>query len=369
MILGLELTLLVFGVLAAFFALARYQHPRMAMAGLVCANVLLLGISNWAILVFLVAQAGWTALLYMAIRSLPLARAKHWAWLVFLGLVPLNLWRESTAWGLATWLAQGALVSVDGAVWYLGASFAVVKCFVILRERLSGGPFSALAGAVNLTFVPAYAAGPIYGCGPWRREALLAVTGRTLLRAMMRFGWGAAAFYILAPRVIRLGEVLALQPMGTLLEAYMRLAALYLDFSGYTAMALAMASLFGAQLPENFNRPYLATSIRDFWRRWHMSLSGFIGQYLFKPFVRKTGARGWGITFTFIVTGLWHQIGWPYLLWGLAHGLAMAGTMQPWPVWERIRTRLPVTLTVGLGWFTTMTGVAIVSYLVQKNRL
>ena len=99
---------------------------------------------------------------------------------------------------------------------------------------------------------------------------------------------------------------------------------LYFDFSGYSDMAIGIGEFFGITLPENFDYPYLACSIGEYWRRWHMSLSGWFRDYLYIPLGgnRKGKARTWLNRFlVFFATGLWHGASWTFVLWGLWHGL------------------------------------------------
>jgi len=98
---------------------------------------------------------------------------------------------------------------------------------------------------------------------------------------------------------------------------------LYYDFSGYSDMALGTARLFGIRLPLNFNSPYQATSISDFWRRWHMTLSRFLRDYLYIPLGgSRCGSvrRSANLFVTMLLGGFWHGAGWTFLLWGGLHG-------------------------------------------------
>lgn len=102
---------------------------------------------------------------------------------------------------------------------------------------------------------------------------------------------------------------------------------LYFDFSGYCDMARGIAGMFGFRLPENFDSPFRAASVREFWRRWHMTLSRFLSQYVYIPLGgnRKGKARQIGnLIVVFLVSGLWHGANWTFVLWGLMHGLAVA---------------------------------------------
>jgi alginate O-acetyltransferase complex protein AlgI len=103
---------------------------------------------------------------------------------------------------------------------------------------------------------------------------------------------------------------------------------IYCDFSGYSDIAIGIALLMGFKLMENFNSPYQATSIADFWRRWHISLSTWLLDYLFRPLQMKFRNLKCTVTLlpliiTFVLCGLWHGASWMFLFWGLLHGLYM----------------------------------------------
>jgi alginate O-acetyltransferase complex protein AlgI len=99
---------------------------------------------------------------------------------------------------------------------------------------------------------------------------------------------------------------------------------LYWDFSGYTDIALGASLLLGIRLPENFNHPYVAKDISDFWRRWHISLSAWLREYLYGPLGGLHIRRRWfAVVMTMVIAGLWHGAGWTYVLWGLLHGVAL----------------------------------------------
>lgn len=102
---------------------------------------------------------------------------------------------------------------------------------------------------------------------------------------------------------------------------------LYIDFSGYSDMAIGMAGMFGFETPENFEYPYLADSITDFWRRWHISLSSWFRDYVYIPLGgnRKGTARtALNKAIVFVLCGIWHGAGWTFLLWGAWHGVFSA---------------------------------------------
>lgn len=128
---------------------------------------------------------------------------------------------------------------------------------------------------------------------------------------------------------------------------------LYFDFSGYSDMAVGAALLFNIELPWNFNSPYKATNIQDFWRRWHITLSRWLRDYLYIPLGgnRKSGNRTMlNLFVTFLLGGLWHGAAWTFVIWGALHGLALILHR----VWSQIwHLRMPVWL----GWVLTFTFV------------
>jgi len=118
---------------------------------------------------------------------------------------------------------------------------------------------------------------------------------------------------------------------------------IYFDFSGYSDMAIGLARMFGLRLPMNFDAPYRAVSIRDFWRRWHMTLSRLLRDYLYIPLGgnRHGAARqALNVVLTMLLGGLWHGANWTFVIWGGLHGLALAGN----GLWHRAGLRMPALL-------------------------
>jgi alginate O-acetyltransferase complex protein AlgI len=103
---------------------------------------------------------------------------------------------------------------------------------------------------------------------------------------------------------------------------------IYADFSGYTDIAIGVAKMLGFRFPRNFDRPYAARSIQDFWRRWHMTLSRWLRDYLYIPLGgNRRGDRrtAWNIAITMVLGGLWHGAAWTFVLWGAYHGALLVG--------------------------------------------
>ena len=129
---------------------------------------------------------------------------------------------------------------------------------------------------------------------------------------------------------------------------------LYFDFSGYTDMAIGAALLFNIKLPINFNSPYKSTSIQEFWRRWHITLSRFLKDYIYIPLGgnRKGESRTYtNLMITFLLGGIWHGAGWTFLFWGFLHGVAIV--IQRF--WQKYGRRLPRLLA----WFITFNFINI----------
>lgn len=123
---------------------------------------------------------------------------------------------------------------------------------------------------------------------------------------------------------------------------------LYFDFSGYTDMAIGAALLFNIKLPFNFNSPYKAVSIQDFWRRWHMTLSRFLKEYIYIPLGgnRLSPKRTYlNLLATFFLAGLWHGAGWTFIAWGLLHGFALIVHRA----WAKTNIKIPTLFA----WFLT----------------
>jgi D-alanyl-lipoteichoic acid acyltransferase DltB (MBOAT superfamily) len=137
---------------------------------------------------------------------------------------------------------------------------------------------------------------------------------------------------------------------------------IYFDFSGYTDMALGLALLFGIMLPQNFNVPYRAVSLQDFWRRWHMTLSRFLRDYLYIPLGGNrygVSVQVWALFATMALGGLWHGAGLTYIAWGVAHGMGLGVCV----FWNKLKLPMPTIL----GWALTFLFVALTWVLFRAS--
>ena len=182
-----------------------------------------------------------------------------------------------------------------------------------------------------ISFFPQLIAGPIVKY----RDISDQITDRTMTldkaaEGLRRFVCGLAKKVLIANTMGRVADMMfasgtqELSILTAWLGAVCYLFQIYYDFSGYSDMAIGLGRMFGFTFKENFNYPYTAGSIQDFWRRWHISLSTWFKEYLYIPLGgnRKGKARtDLNKIFVFLMTGLWHGANWTFVIWGLWHGL------------------------------------------------
>jgi alginate O-acetyltransferase complex protein AlgI len=205
--------------------------------------------------------------------------------------------------------------------------------------------------------------------GPVLRYHLLAEQFRSRSHTFEKFSQGSLRFMmgfckkvLIADSVAPLADVMFAAQQPTLFESWLGVLAytlqIYFDFSGYSDMAIGLALMIGFKFPENFEFPYISKNITEFWRRWHMSLSNWLREYLYIPLGgnRKGIARTYfNLFITMVLGGLWHGANWTFVLWGAWHGGVLAlerylGKPQRWkeiPAWLAI----PRTLLLAMiGW-------------------
>lgn len=185
-----------------------------------------------------------------------------------------------------------------------------------------------------LCFFPRLLCGPLMGWEEHHKQyKTLHISAGNAADGLRRFVWGLSKKVLLADLLapvvneIYAADVAAVGSLGAWLAAYAYCMQLYFDFSGYSDMAIGMGKAFGFRFPENFDRPYTAHSIADFWRRWHITLGAWFKNCVYIPLGgnRKGKARtALNKSLVFLLTGLWHGFGWTYLLWGAWHALFSA---------------------------------------------
>ena len=184
--------------------------------------------------------------------------------------------------------------------------------------------------ATYISMFPQLIAGPIVRYSSVAKSlSSRRVTARNVYYGVMFFCTGLASKVLLADSVALIADRIFSTPVHNLHASAAWLGGLaysfqiFFDFSGYSSMAIGVGLLIGFKFPQNFNYPYIAKSITEFWRRWHMSLSTWFRDYLYIPL---GGNRGGGfktyrnLATVFIVTGVWHGAAWNFVIWGLWHG-------------------------------------------------
>ncbi len=249
-------------------------------------------------------------------------------------------------------------IAWDGVILPIGISFYTFQAMSYVFDVARGTAQPArrfLDFALYVTMFPQLVAGPIV------RYATIAgelVERRTrfddFAEGAQRFALGLVKKVVVADSVAPIADAAFATSGGdlTFSGAWIGLVAytiqIYFDFSGYSDMAIGLGRVLGFHFPENFDRPYSAHSITEFWRRWHMSLSSWFRDYLYIPLggnrggALRTYANLWIV---FLVTGLWHGAAWTFVLWGAWHGfLLVVERATGWR--ERTVTSLPAVMGV-----------------------
>ncbi|MFC7396637.1 MBOAT family O-acyltransferase [Chelatococcus sp. GCM10030263] len=301
---------------------------------------------NWAV-ARLFAASGRSALIVLAIT---------------LNLAVLALFKyEDFFAGLAN-LLPGVSVPELSLALPLGISFFTFHHIMYLTDLKAGKTktFDVVRYGLYIAFFPQVLAGPLVR---WS-EIMHQFDERPYQRsdAAERFSRGLMLLVVGLAKKILLGDQLAANAdaifaaaesgVVTVAQAWQATLSftfqIYFDFSGYTDMALGIALLFGIVLPQNFDRPYRAVSLQDFWRRWHMTLSRFLRDYLYIPL----GGNRHGLKVqllalfaTMALAGLWHGAGLTFVVWGIAHGIGLCVGLM----WRRAGWPMPAVL----GWLLT----------------
>jgi alginate O-acetyltransferase complex protein AlgI len=284
--------------------------------------------------------------------------------LVFFKYTPFlaeNLNALSRRLGLSTLFTVQATLLPLGLSFY---TFRAISYLVDVYRRKIPSARNLLDFALYLSFFPLLLAGPIvrYGEMPVLMLRQKWAAEKTAV-GIKRFIFGLGKKCLVANTLAGTVDWIFSIPPGkmTCAVAWVGILAytiqIYFDFSGYSDMAIGLGKMFGYDFPENFNYPYIARSIRDFWRRWHITLSTWFRDYLYIPLGgnRLPPFRVYAnLILVFFICGLWHGAAWKFIIWGLWHGLFLAlertgfGRLMD-SLWRPCR-HLYVLLVVILGW-------------------
>lgn len=217
----------------------------------------------------------------------------------------------------------------------LGISFYTFQqlSYVIDSYRGDCEQYSLLEYAAYVSFFPQLIAGPIVYhdelIPQLRAQENHHICYENLNRGIYAFALGMAKKVLVADTLSKIvtigyGNVEALNSVSTILVMLCYSMQIYFDFSGYCDMAYGIGYMFNVELPVNFNSPYKAASVREFWDRWHMTLTRFFTKYVYIPLggSRRGTVRTYvNVMIVFLVSGIWHGANWTFILWGAVNGL------------------------------------------------
>ncbi|MDE2517126.1 MAG: MBOAT family protein [Rhodospirillales bacterium] len=345
-------------VLALYYALAGSRPARQWL--IILASLIFYGWWDVRFVPLLVGLtlANWLAVRWFAAngrRAIPVAG-------VVLNLAVLALFKYAD-------FLRGTFYGLAGEAWQpwhlilpLGISFFVFQKISYLEDLRRGERhiYGLRDFAMFVMFFPQLIAGPLVRHNEiipqFDRDPRRAEMWENLGRGFMLFVIGVAKKVLFADTLAMLADPLFAQaahaPLAALPAWIATLAytlQIYFDFSGYSDMAIGLARMFGLELPFNFDAPYRAVSVRDFWRRWHITLSRFLRDYLYIPLGgNRVGAARQvaNLIATMLLGGLWHGAAWTFVVWGGWHGLGLAVNH----VWDKRFPRLPRPLA----WLLTL---------------
>ncbi|MFC1959356.1 MBOAT family O-acyltransferase [Chloroflexota bacterium] len=368
-----KITLVLTIGVVLFLATLRYLLP--SWRGLTPA------LSVWPLLLALVGFGGVLFVTLVITRRFVKPVSAVWLLIALIVLLFIMLKTEPLAEALVTVLHQLTLPEdiLPAPLIWIGFSYVAFRWLHILFDWRAGQlPVVSLRETLTyVLFFPAFLAGPIDRVesfsADYRTLPALSVPETTrLLDGGERLLLGILKKFVIADSL----TLLALSPAtaqhftsparGWLL-LYIYGIRLFLDFSGYTDIAIGVGILLGIRLPENFTRPYRKANIAAFWRSWHITLSNWVRFYIFAPLSRTLLRRHWppllvvfvAQVFSMLIIGLWHGFTWSFAVWGLWHGLGLF-MHKVWSdrtrrVYLRLRQkpRLQKVWSV-VGWFLTL---------------
>jgi alginate O-acetyltransferase complex protein AlgI len=248
----------------------------------------------------------------------------------------------------------------------LGMSYYTFRCVHYAIERFKGAlpPHTLAEFAAYLFFLPTLAAGPIHRFPEFHRDLRRTrLSGALVSEGFERVLYGYAKLLVVSGWLIQQQLqpwIAGLAPQQPWLSAYLYMLSAgymgYMTFAGYSDVAIGAARLTGFRVIENFNNPFASRNIVEFWRRWHISLTSWVRDYLYATVFSLTRKPYLAAIAALLAIGLWHEISARYVIWGLVHGLAVAGCQwyqRRHAAPANPRGRLRAMLGPFAGWFVT----------------
>ena len=344
-------------VFVAFFLTAKYVSHRAATFVLVSASFIFYGYWDYHYVPLLFASITFNYLIGKQISR----TAKRKLWLI-LGLavnIALLGYFKYTDFFLTTFNdLSGSTFDLPHIILPLGISFFTFtqSAYLIDAYRNEAAQHNFLTYCEFVTIFPHLIAGPIINHKKMLPQFTAAETFHinieNVAMGLTLFAMGLAKKVLIADNLAPIANnVFSRADSLTFLEAWIGAISytfqLYFDFSGYSEMAIGLGLMFNLKLPINFNSPYQARSIIDFWRRWHMTLGAWVKDYLYIPMGgnRHGELRKMRNLFaSMLIIGLWHGAGWTFIIWGGLHGLFLMINHQ----WRRLKIDLPKGINWGL---------------------
>lgn len=365
-------SIFVFGFLPLFL-MAYYAAPKSARSVMI-----LLGsyaFYGWWRIDYLAVVFGMSAISYLAAHVAFTAQTqavKTWAVrlgvtfdLAVLGYFKYTMFAMSGLSDLSVALG-GADITVPAIILPIGISFHTFQSisYIVDVSRKDAPPARNLIDFLAFgSLFPQLIAGPVLRYKDLADQfADRTHTPAKFVQGIARFAQGLAMKVLIADNVAPLADRMFALSYPTGAESWLGALAysiqLLFDFAGYSSMAIGLGLMIGFQFVENFNAPYTSKSITEFWRRWHISLSLWLRDYLYLPLGgnRRGAARTYvNLALTMVLGGLWHGANWTFILWGAWHGIWLAaeralGAKSKSTVWPTL-IAWPVTMTVVMiGW-------------------
>ncbi len=256
--------------------------------------------------------------------------------------------------------------------------FQAISYMADVRRGVLGAERRLARVALYIAFFPQLVAGPIVRAASFfpQMDRPKRLGGRAVVVGLRAFAVGFVYKALLADNIAPVvdgvyGNLDAYSNGAVILATFAFAAQIYFDFAGYSLMAIGIARLFGYHIPRNFNFPYASVSITDFWRRWHMSLSFWLRDYLFIPL---GGSRNGKFAYyrnlmaTMVLGGLWHGAAWTFVAWGTLHGLALI-VHKLWITYLKPSMASLVRLPSTIGWivgFVLTQGVVLAGWAIFR---
>jgi alginate O-acetyltransferase complex protein AlgI len=356
------------------FAAARLHSPRAGIMVLAAASLVFYGAWRPIYLLLLLASIAVNFSLGLRMED-PLRRRAIGTFGVVLNLALLCYFKYTNFIFDSVNTLTGAPLPFFNIVLPLGISFFTFQQIAYLVDVMRGAKVERdiVSYTLFVSFFPHLIAGPLvhhaemipqFKRGRTSRSSVLAARGLAIFAA------GLFKKVVIADNLAQfVSPVFAhLDAGGSVTTSWAWLATsaytlqIYFDFSGYSDMAIGLALLFGIRLPVNFRSPYRAGSIIEFWRRWHITLSRFLRDYLYIPLGgNRLGEqrRYINLMVTMLLGGLWHGAGWNFLVWGGLHGVYL-GINHLWREWRSDKPAAAAGLAArGLSWIITFLAVVI----------